>query len=74
MYGWALGLFAVFLFCQALSDRDSGYNEFTCPKRCNELYNPICGQNGDGESNVFVNECYMSMENCNKTENEGEKE
>lgn len=44
----------------------SDYDEFSCPRRCSEIYNPLCGINKVGDTKVFVNDCYMSMENCNQ--------
>lgn len=49
------------------------YDEYSCPDRCKELYAPICGQNDDGDQQIFVNSCYMSMENCDKPKNKGFK-
>lgn len=50
---------------------NSEYNEKSCPRRCQEQYYPICGVNADGDNCVFVNDCYMSMENCNKPAEKG---
>lgn len=47
------------------------YDENTCPKRCNEQYSPICGEKANGDKQIFVNSCHMSMENCQKPSNEG---
>lgn len=46
-------------------------DESICPEQCNESYAPICGQNDDGVKHVFVNPCYMSMMNCQKSNNKG---
>lgn len=55
-------------------DRDqipSEYTEYSCPRRCKEDYYPICGTNKSGESKVFVNDCYMALENCNQSPQRG---
>lgn len=49
----------------------SEYNENSCPLRCNEAYYPLCGKTESGETKVFVNDCYMSMENCNQLPQRG---
>lgn len=50
----------------------SEYNEDSCPRRCSEEYHPLCGANKSGETTkVFVNDCYMAMENCNRLPSEG---
>ncbi|XP_031630435.1 uncharacterized protein LOC116345319 [Contarinia nasturtii] len=46
--------------------RHSDYDENTCPRRCSEQYYPLCGINQAGDTKVFTNDCYMSMENCNQ--------
>lgn len=77
IYLYFIGFFAIFLMCQTAMAmamamtmaNNNEYNEIKCPKRCMEKYNPICGKNSDGEMMMFVNTCYMSMENCNKSEN-----
>lgn len=51
---------------------ESEYNEKSCPRRCSEQYNPICGVNEAGDNCVFVNDCYMAMENCNVAAEKGE--
>lgn len=55
-------------------DRDQVPSEYTansCPRRCTEDYYPICATNKLGESKVFVNDCYMAMENCNQSPQRG---
>lgn len=47
------------------------YNEKSCPRRCSEDYYPQCGINQNGDTKVFVNDCYMSMENCNQLADKG---
>lgn len=49
----------------------SDYDEYTCPRRCSEAYYPLCGINQAGDTKVFVNDCYMSMENCNQLAQQG---
>lgn len=49
----------------------SEYDEKSCPRRCSEAYYPMCGINQNGETKVFVNDCYMSMENCNQLTHHG---
>lgn len=49
----------------------SDYDEFSCPRRCNEAYYPLCGVNKAGDTKVFTNDCYMSMENCNQLPQQG---
>lgn len=49
----------------------SEYDEFSCPRRCNEAYYPLCGVNKAGYTKVFTNDCYMSMENCNQLPQQG---
>lgn len=49
----------------------SEYDEFSCPRRCNEAYYPLCGINKAGGTKVFTNDCYMSMENCNQLPQQG---
>lgn len=44
----------------------SEYNEYSCPIRCSEDYYPLCAVNGVGDTKVFVNDCYMAMENCKR--------
>lgn len=51
---------------------ESEYNEKSCPRRCSEQYNPICGVNEAGDNCVFVNDCYMAIENCNAAAEKGE--
>lgn len=61
-----------FLFVVVISRSDavpiqrppSEYGENSCPRRCGEDYYPVCGQNEVGETKVFVNDCYMAVENC----------
>lgn len=40
-----------------------------CPKRCKEDYTPMCCKNLDGETNMFLNECWVDYINCNQPEN-----
>lgn len=49
----------------------SEYDEFSCPRRCNEAYYPMCGVNKAGDIKIFTNDCYMSMENCNQLPQQG---
>lgn len=49
----------------------SEYDEKSCPRRCSEAYYPVCGINQNGDTKVFVNDCYMSMENCNQLAHQG---
>lgn len=49
----------------------SDYDEFSCPTRCNEAYRPLCAVNKAGETKMFVNDCYMAMENCNRLPPQG---
>lgn len=49
----------------------SEYDELSCPRRCNEAYYPLCGANKAGDTKVFTNDCYMSMENCNQLPQHG---
>lgn len=49
----------------------SEYTTNSCPRRCTEDYYPICATNKSGESKVFVNDCYMALENCNQSPQRG---
>lgn len=53
--------------------RHSDYDENSCPRRCSEQYYPLCGINQSGDTKVFVNDCYMSMENCNQLAQQGQQ-
>lgn len=44
----------------------SDYDAKTCPRKCQEQYSPMCAARADGKTEVFLNECFLSMENCNK--------
>lgn len=49
----------------------SEYDEKSCPRRCSEAYYPLCGINENSDTKVFVNDCYMAMENCNQLAHQG---
>lgn len=62
----------VMINCAAVvKSRHSDYDEYTCPRRCSEQYYPMCGINQAGDTKVFVNDCYMSMGNCNQLAQQG---
>ncbi|XP_055314266.1 U-Kazal-Dg21.2-like [Sitodiplosis mosellana] len=65
-----IGAAVVIIDCATLPSkthqRTGDYDEHTCPRRCSEAYYPLCGINQAGDTKVFVNDCYMSMENCNQ--------
>lgn len=56
---------------KAHQQHTSEYDENTCPSRCSFDYYPVCGINQIGDTKVFVNDCYMSMENCNQLTQQG---
>lgn len=68
-----IGLLAIVYCASDLSSSEffDEYNEFTCPERCNEWYSPVCGRNDDSNNKMFVNPCYMSLENCRQPSNKG---
>lgn len=49
----------------------SEYTETSCPRRCSEDYYPLCASNDIGETKVFVNDCYLAMENCEQNSSKG---
>lgn len=61
----------VAVYCASFEGVSDEYNETTCPHRCSEMYRPFCGENNNGETQMFPNECYMSMVNCGKSIDEG---
>lgn len=73
VYFGHLGILAIVYCASDVNEPEFSdeYNEFTCPQRCNEWYSPVCGRNDDANNKMFVNPCYMSMENCNSPTNKG---
>merc|ERR1712037_135301 len=54
-------MFGLFIFALSVMGASSYTYEGPCPEACIEIYEPVCGSNGETYSNV----CYLQMAACN---------